>query len=93
MSTLKKIAGATAAIAVLGVLATGSAEAAGRPTPTSRGAPGPIAGAGLPILAAAGVYWFIRRRTEARQQAEQKGTTGSAYLLRSNSDGGQRADG
>jgi len=28
-----------------------------------RGAPGPIAGAGLPIIAAGyGVYWLIRRR-------------------------------
>jgi hypothetical protein len=28
-----------------------------------RGAPGPIAGAGLPILAiGSGVYWLIRRR-------------------------------
>lgn len=30
---------------------------------TVRGAPGPIAGAGLPILAVGfGVYWLVRRR-------------------------------
>jgi hypothetical protein len=32
------------------------------------GAPGPIAGAGLPILAVGyGVYWLIRRRRKAPQ--------------------------
>jgi hypothetical protein len=41
--------------------------------PKSKGAPGPIAGAGLPILAAAGIYWLIRRRIEVRKQ-EQKGS-------------------
>jgi len=31
-----------------------------------RGAPGPIAGAGLPILAVGyGVYWMIKRRRKA----------------------------
>jgi hypothetical protein len=31
--------------------------------PVHRGAPGPIAGAGLPVLAVGfGVYWLIRRR-------------------------------
>jgi hypothetical protein len=31
-----------------------------------RGAPGPIAGAGLPVLAVgSGVYWLIRRRRKA----------------------------
>ena len=32
-----------------------------------RGAPGPIAGAGLPVLAVGyGVYWLIRRRRKAQ---------------------------
>jgi hypothetical protein len=31
-----------------------------------RGAPGPIAGAGLPVLAVGyGVYWLVRRRRKA----------------------------
>jgi hypothetical protein len=31
--------------------------------PVARGVPGPIAGAGLPVLAAGyGVYWLVRRR-------------------------------
>jgi hypothetical protein len=34
--------------------------------PHFHGAPGPIAGAGLPILAAGyGVYWLVRRRRKA----------------------------
>jgi drug/metabolite transporter (DMT)-like permease len=38
------------------------------PTTTGyRGAPGPIAGAGLPVLAAIGygVYWLVKRRRKA----------------------------
>ena len=32
-----------------------------------RGAPGPIAGAGLPVLAVGyGVYWLIRRRRKSK---------------------------
>jgi hypothetical protein len=32
-----------------------------------RGAPGPIAGAGLPILAVGyGIYWLVRRRHKAQ---------------------------
>jgi hypothetical protein len=38
-----------------------------RPVPVSRGAPGPIAGAGLPVLAVGyGVYWLIKRRRKAK---------------------------
>jgi hypothetical protein len=33
-----------------------------RPPPVTRGAPGPIAGAGLPFLLLAGGYWLVRRR-------------------------------
>ena len=38
-----------------------------RPSPVAvRGAPGPIAGAGLPVLAVGyGVYWLIKRRRKA----------------------------
>jgi hypothetical protein len=33
------------------------------PLPVARGVPGPIAGAGLPVLAVGyGVYWLVRRR-------------------------------
>jgi hypothetical protein len=43
-----------------------SATASGRNTAV-RGAPGPIAGAGLPILAVGyGVYWLVRRRRNLR---------------------------
>jgi hypothetical protein len=43
----------------------------GRPTHWQNGgvhgAPGPIAGAGLPVLAVGyGVYWFIRRRRNSQ---------------------------
>jgi hypothetical protein len=32
---------------------------------TTRGAPGPIAGVGLPVMAiAGGIYWLIRRRKQ-----------------------------
>lgn len=44
-------------------LATPCSTAVGCAT---RGAPGPIAGAGLPILAVGyGVYWMIKRRRKA----------------------------
>ncbi|WP_027582708.1 hypothetical protein [Bradyrhizobium sp. Ai1a-2] len=33
---------------------------------TYRGAPGPAAGAGLPFLVAAGVYWYVRRRRQPK---------------------------
>ena len=34
-----------------------------KPGPNTQGAPGPIAGAGLPVLSIGyGVYWLVRRR-------------------------------
>jgi hypothetical protein len=46
-----------------------NAAASATPCPSTagcvRGAPGPIAGAGLPVLAVGyGVYWLIRRRRQ-----------------------------
>jgi hypothetical protein len=39
----------------------------GRPSGGVNGAPGPIAGAGLPVLAVGyGVYWLVRRRKKAQ---------------------------
>jgi hypothetical protein len=44
-----------------------NSSAASGPNKVVRGAPGPIAGAGLPILAVGyGVYWLVRRRRNAR---------------------------
>jgi LPXTG-motif cell wall-anchored protein len=38
----------------------------GTPTPSVRGAPGPLVGAGLPLLLiGGGVYWLVRRRKRA----------------------------
>jgi hypothetical protein len=53
------------AVVLTAVAASSSFAMAPRPnSPTQyRGAPGPIAGAGLPILAVGyGVYWLFRRR-------------------------------
>jgi hypothetical protein len=47
----------------------------GRGRGRSKGAPGPIAGTGLPFFALAGVYWLVRRRAsrarEKRNAAER----------------------
>ena len=38
-----------------------------RPAPIIRGAPGPIVGAGLPVLALGyGVYWLAKRRRKTK---------------------------
>jgi hypothetical protein len=40
----------------------------------TRGVPGPIAGAGLPVLAVGyGIYWIVRRRRIARRNDPQMG--------------------
>ena len=35
----------------------------------SRGAPGPVVGAGLPALLLVGVYWLVRRRRQRPHEA------------------------
>ena len=60
------------AIGLLLVPSLIGAAPAATPTPCATcsyyGAPGPIAGTGLPVLAVGGlgVYWLIRRRRKAR---------------------------
>jgi hypothetical protein len=59
--------------ALAGAMVLSSPNLANAQTPssapaTARGAPGPIVGAGLPVLAVGfGVYWLIKRR---RRKAE-----------------------
>jgi hypothetical protein len=66
---MKRIARIMAGVAVVGVLGVAALPALSQtPVPSTspvahRPAPGPIAGAGLPVLAVGfGVYWLIRRR-------------------------------
>jgi hypothetical protein len=66
MKTLAPIVAGTALVALAGVVALPALAE----TPTSatarRPAPGPILGAGLPVLAVGfGVYWLVRRRSKA----------------------------
>jgi hypothetical protein len=59
---IRTILGAAALSAVVALPAFAMAPRPNSPT-QYRGAPGPIAGAGLPVLAVGfGVYWLIRRR-------------------------------
>ena len=39
---------------------------------TNRGAPGPIAGVGLPFIALAGVYWLVRRRRASQPKERER---------------------
>lgn len=43
-----------------------------KPHKPTRGAPAPIAGVGLPSVALAGVYWFVRRRNRLAAEAREK---------------------
>ena len=64
VTTLFALAGAV----VFGTPNVANAGYTATPVPVSppRGAPGPIAGAGLPVLAVGfGVYWLIKRRRKA----------------------------
>jgi hypothetical protein len=59
------------AIGILALPVIGTASAGTSPCATAacttRGAPGPIAGAGLPVLGIGyGVYWLIRRRRKSQ---------------------------
>jgi len=65
MQTPIRIAVCVALLMVIArpALAMGFRPSNPSPSQLLRGAPGPIAGAGLPILAVGyGVYWFVRRR-------------------------------
>jgi hypothetical protein len=67
VATLFALAGAVV-FSTPNVANAGYTSAAPVPVPVSRphGAPGPIAGAGLPVLAVGfGVYWLIKRRRKA----------------------------
>jgi hypothetical protein len=59
----------TAVLALAGAVLSipNLAHAQSKPSPVAvRGAPGPIAGAGLPILAVGyAVYWLVKRRRKA----------------------------
>jgi hypothetical protein len=62
MKTPTKIALSAALLTLIALPTLAVAGGPGNPTPT-HGAPGPIAGAGLPLLAVGyGVYWLFRRR-------------------------------
>jgi membrane protein DedA with SNARE-associated domain len=59
---IRTILGAAVLSAVVAFPAFAMAPKPNSPT-QYRGAPGPIAGAGLPVLAVGyGVYWLVRRR-------------------------------
>ena len=56
-------------VLLVGAIDTAFAQATSAvPLPVHRGAPGPIAGAGLPIIAvAAAAYWLVRRYRQKSQ--------------------------
>jgi hypothetical protein len=68
---MMKFAQTAARFALTGALVFGmpnlaQAQNSVRPVPSARGAPGPVAGAGLPFLVVGyGVYWLIKRRRKA----------------------------
>jgi hypothetical protein len=56
------------ALLALSVVGQASPSFAKKP----KGAPGPVAGAGLPLLIAAGAYWLMRRRNSRMGDADNK---------------------
>jgi hypothetical protein len=64
MKAIARIVAGAAMVALLGVAASPVASQTAAPNiARHRLAPGPIAGAGLPVLAVGfGVYWLVRRR-------------------------------
>jgi hypothetical protein len=70
MQLWKVLVAAAMALPVIGNSASNSvAETKPR---KGRGAPGPVAGAGLPIIVAAGAYWLIRRRNSRAAETDSK---------------------
>jgi hypothetical protein len=78
VSFMKSFARIMAGVTVVGVLGVAALPALSQtsqttPVPSTspvaiRPAPGPIAGAGLPVIAVGfGVYWLIRRRRKAEE--------------------------
>lgn len=67
-------AAALLALSAFGRPSPSSANSGRRPRPPrpSRGAPGPVAGAGLPVAIAAGAYWLIRRRMSRAGDTQDK---------------------
>jgi hypothetical protein len=63
MRSLSRIGIYAVVLTVIALPTLAFAYGPGNPPPPTFGAPGPIAGAGLPILAVGyGVYWLVRRR-------------------------------
>jgi hypothetical protein len=68
MKTIAPIVAGTALVGLVGVIALpalAQTSATATSTAVRRPAPGPIMGAGLPVLAVGfGVYWLVRRRSK-----------------------------
>jgi LPXTG-motif cell wall-anchored protein len=72
----------TAAASIAALAEPGKADPPGRPDPSGNAygingkpgagtaVPGPVAGAGLPLLLAAGGYYYVRRRRQAARRSE-----------------------
>ena len=68
------------ALSALGLI-TDSSDAKDKPGKPTKGAPGPVAGAGLPFLVVAGAYWLIRRRKSRKTESgESNGSAASSIL-------------